>query len=203
MKGLDTKPTDYLMFFCLGKRETAEDVPDTLEVPPEDSPASRARESIRHPVYVHSKLMIVDDDYIIVGSANINQRSMAGSRDTEIAMGAFQDDFLADSENIAIGDIHTFRLALWSAHLGEYDPVFNNPNTEECVEKVKEITNKFQQVYAADVMEEKCDVHMMEYPIQVNDDGSVEDHPDWVTFPDQGGDVAGKESKIFPGNVTT
>ena len=71
------------------------------------------------------------------------------------------------------------------------------------VEKVKEITNKFQQVYAADVMEEKCDVHMMEYPIQVNDDGSVEDHPDWVTFPDQGGDVAGKESKIFPGNVTT
>ena len=203
MKGLDTKPTDYLMFFCLGKRETAEDVPDTLEDPPEDSPASRARESIRHPVYVHSKLMIVDDDYIIVGSANINQRSMAGSRDSEIAMGAFQVDFLADTEDIAKGDVHTFRLALWSAHLGEYDPVFANPNSEECVDKVKEITKKFQQVYAADVMEEKCDVHMMEYPIQVNDDGSVEDHPDWVTFPDQGGDVAGKESKIFPGNVTT
>ena len=28
--------------------------------------------------------------YIIIGSANINQRSMDGSRDTEIAMGAFQ-----------------------------------------------------------------------------------------------------------------
>lgn len=34
--------------------------------------------------------MIVDDEYVILGSANINQRSMGGSRDTEIAMGAYQ-----------------------------------------------------------------------------------------------------------------
>ena len=45
---------------------------------------------VRHPVYVHSKMMIVDDEYIILGSANINQRSMAGARDTEIAFGGFQ-----------------------------------------------------------------------------------------------------------------
>lgn len=41
-------------------------------------------------IYVHSKGMIVDDEYVIIGSANINQRSMDGSRDTEIAMGAYQ-----------------------------------------------------------------------------------------------------------------
>lgn len=34
--------------------------------------------------------MIVDDEYVILGSANINQRSMEGTRDTEIAMGAYQ-----------------------------------------------------------------------------------------------------------------
>ncbi len=38
----------------------------------------------RHPIYVHSKLMIVDDDYVILGSANINQRSLSGSRWPEI-----------------------------------------------------------------------------------------------------------------------
>lgn len=32
----------------------------------------------------------MDDEYVILGSANINQRSLAGSRDTEIAMGAYQ-----------------------------------------------------------------------------------------------------------------
>jgi hypothetical protein len=34
--------------------------------------------------------MIVDDEYVIIGSANINQRSLEGTRDTEIAMGAYQ-----------------------------------------------------------------------------------------------------------------
>lgn len=41
-------------------------------------------------IYVHSKGMIVDDEYVIIGSANINQRSMEGTRDSEIAMGAYQ-----------------------------------------------------------------------------------------------------------------
>lgn len=37
-------------------------------------------------IYVHSKLMIVDDNYAIIGSANINDRSMLGTRDSEIAV---------------------------------------------------------------------------------------------------------------------
>ena len=44
-------------------------------------------------IYVHSKRMIVDDEYVLIGSANINQRSMDGSRDTEIAMGAYQPHY--------------------------------------------------------------------------------------------------------------
>ncbi|XP_071792238.1 phospholipase D1-like isoform X2 [Asterias amurensis] len=37
-------------------------------------------------VYIHSKLMIVDDRSIICGSANINDRSMLGKRDSELAV---------------------------------------------------------------------------------------------------------------------
>jgi phospholipase D1/2 len=37
-------------------------------------------------VYVHSKLMIVDDLYALFGSANINDRSLLGERDSEIAV---------------------------------------------------------------------------------------------------------------------
>ena len=36
--------------------------------------AVKLRETMRFPIYVHSKMMIVDDSYIIVGSANINER---------------------------------------------------------------------------------------------------------------------------------
>lgn len=41
-------------------------------------------------INVNSKGMIVDDEFVILGSANINQRSLEGTRDTEIAMGAYQ-----------------------------------------------------------------------------------------------------------------
>lgn len=37
-------------------------------------------------IYVHSKLMIVDDLYTIIGSANINDRSQVGNRDSEVCV---------------------------------------------------------------------------------------------------------------------
>lgn len=43
-------------------------------------------ESYRQPVYIHSKLMVIDDQTIINGSANLNERSLSGSGDTEIAV---------------------------------------------------------------------------------------------------------------------
>lgn len=43
-------------------------------------------------VYVHSKLMIVDDKRAIIGSANINDRSLCGDRDSELAIVIEEDD---------------------------------------------------------------------------------------------------------------
>jgi phospholipase D1/2 len=37
-------------------------------------------------IYIHSKLLIVDDRYAILGSANINDRSLLGGRDSELAV---------------------------------------------------------------------------------------------------------------------
>ncbi|KAI7809286.1 phospholipase D1a [Triplophysa rosa] len=41
-------------------------------------------------IYVHSKLLIADDNTVILGSANINDRSMLGKRDSEVAV-IFED----------------------------------------------------------------------------------------------------------------
>lgn len=43
-------------------------------------------EPVTELIYVHSKLMIVDDRSVICGSANINDRSLLGKRDSEIAV---------------------------------------------------------------------------------------------------------------------
>lgn len=37
-------------------------------------------------IYVHSKLMIIDDRMAICGSANINDRSLLGHRDSEVGI---------------------------------------------------------------------------------------------------------------------
>ena len=74
VSGLPHHPTEYLMFFCLAKKETLEEMPMGLPKPPHGSRASKLRKVRRQMIYVHSKLMIVDDAYVITGSANINQR---------------------------------------------------------------------------------------------------------------------------------
>ncbi|KAI9080056.1 hypothetical protein K1719_037989 [Acacia pycnantha] len=73
-------------------------------------------------VYVHSKIMIVDDCTTLIGSANINDRSLLGSRDSEI--GVIIED--KESINSSMGGKSwkagkfslTLRLSLWSEHLG-------------------------------------------------------------------------------------
>lgn len=71
-------------------------------------------------IYVHAKGMVVDDEYIVCGSANINQRSMDGSRDTEIAMGGYQPHYSwAQKRRHPMGQVSkSFLLALPGLALG-------------------------------------------------------------------------------------
>ncbi|XP_052237855.1 phospholipase D1-like isoform X2 [Dreissena polymorpha] len=73
-------------------------------------------------VYVHSKLMIVDDDTVIIGSANINDRSMLGTRDSEIAI-LVQDNKkfpvnMNGKEHMAGSFAASLRRTLFREHLG-------------------------------------------------------------------------------------
>ncbi|ORY97460.1 hypothetical protein BCR43DRAFT_489806 [Syncephalastrum racemosum] len=73
-------------------------------------------------VYIHSKLMIVDDKTVICGSANLNDRSQLGNRDSEIAL-VIEDTDLVPSQmdgkpyNAARFAL-SLRLHLFKEHLG-------------------------------------------------------------------------------------
>ena len=172
-----------------------------LENPSPGSGAEMVRNTLRHPIYVHSKLMVVDDDYIVIGSANINQRSMAGERDTEICVGAFQPDH-SISNGLPRGDIHTFRMALWSAHLGGHSDVFENPSSAECLmEYVREVTRKFWELYTAETPV-SSDVHLLPYPYIISETGDVSAlEGEWSNFPDTMASVLGAKSSVFPGKL--
>ena len=74
------------------------------------------RKPVYTQVYTHSKLMIVDDWCLIVGSANINDRSMLGDRDSEMAVYIEDRELVSvqmGSKEVAVGkNIHKFRMQL-------------------------------------------------------------------------------------------
>ena len=197
-----THPTDYLAFFCLGKRESIDEVPvDDLEEPAAGTDAEKIRQSLRHPIYVHCKMSIFDDEYILIGSANINQRSLGGNRDTEIAVGGYQPDH-SDTDSPR-GDVHSFRMALFAAHLGGTDETYLQPEQDECWSKVKEVAQDFWTLYTADEPEHS-DVHMLPYPVNVDEDGNVTAlEAPWDCFPDTSAPVLGAKSGVFPEKLTT
>lgn len=75
-------------------------------------------------VYIHSKLMIVDDAVAIIGSANINDRSLNGNGDTELAA------VVVDDSGAAMTDVgqgisivtrkfaRDLRIKVWKKHFG-------------------------------------------------------------------------------------
>nr|GMC70887.1 phospholipase D alpha 4 [Ipomoea batatas] len=196
-------PRDFLNFFCLANRE--EPIKGEFVPPYSPHPSShywKAQKHRRFMVYVHSKLMIVDDTYLLIGSANVNQRSMDGQRDTEIAIGCYQ----SRSEEAVIdhGDIHAYRMSLWYEHTGKADREFLEPQNLECVQKVCSIGEQMWKIYSSDDVTDMKGVHLVSYPVSITGEGHVEDLMEINGhFPDTETPVKGKRSKVLAPMITT
>ena len=202
-KGLEEDPRSYLTFFCLGNREVKKSGEyEPSEKPEPDTDYLRAQEARRFMIYVHAKMMIVDDEYIIIGSANINQRSMDGARDSEIAMGAYQP-YQLSTRVPARGQIHGFRLSLWYEHLGMLDDTFLQPESLECVSKVNRVADKYWDLYSSESLEHDLPGHLLRYPIAVDNEGEVTELPGTEHFPDTKARILGAKSDYLPPILTT
>lgn len=82
-----------------------------------------AGKPVTEQIYVHSKLLIVDDRLAILGSANINDRSLLGDRDSELAMIIQDGDPVkvpmdGKSQHPVGKSVHKLRVDLWKKHFG-------------------------------------------------------------------------------------
>jgi len=106
LRAADIEPEDYISFYAL--RSWGAIGPD--------------KALVTEQLYIHAKCMVVDDRVAIIGSANINERSMLGSRDSEVAA-IVRDTEVLDSfmagEPYKVGKFpHTLRMRLMREHLG-------------------------------------------------------------------------------------
>lgn len=197
-------PTDYLNFYCLGNREKCpeEDSNSSSQPPSNGDMVSASQKFGRFMIYVHAKGMIVDDEYVILGSANINQRSMAGSRDTEIAMGAFQPhQTWCKKEKHPHGQVYGYRMSLWSEHLGKVGKNFKEPETLKCVREVNKIAEDNWTRFTTDEFT-PLQGHLLKYPVKIDENGKISSLPGQENFPDVGGKIVGCPTNL-PDALTT
>ncbi|KAJ6336369.1 hypothetical protein OIU78_012882 [Salix suchowensis] len=193
----NSHPQDYLNFYCLGNRE---EVPGSNSSG--DQTVSMSQKFQRFMIYVHAKGMVVDDECVILGSANINQRSMAGSRDTEIAMGAYQPHHTwRNKKRHPRGQVFGYRMSLWAEHLGSIDNVFKEPESLDCVKSVNKIAEDNWKKFTAEDFT-LLQGHLLKYPVQIDRNGKASPLPGQETFPDVGGKVLGVRTNL-PDALTT
>ncbi|VEU21472.1 DEKNAAC102326 [Brettanomyces naardenensis] len=99
-------PEDYIQFYSLRRWGTI----------------GRKKLLVTEQLYIHAKVMVVDDRTAIIGSANINERSMRGTRDSEVCAIVRDKDMvetLMDGQKYEAGKFaHTLRMRLMREHLG-------------------------------------------------------------------------------------
>ncbi|XP_078063267.1 phospholipase D1-like, partial [Mustelus asterias] len=94
-------------------------------------------------IYIHSKMMIVDDRQVIIGSANINDRSLLGKRDSEMAVlveDTEMETSVMDGEEYQAGKFaHRLRLQCFKMHLGLTDDQMDDvadPVSDRCFQEI-------------------------------------------------------------------
>ncbi|XP_018495374.1 phospholipase D2 [Galendromus occidentalis] len=129
-------PKEYIGFYGLRKHDMLNGIPVT------------------ELIYVHSKLMIVDDVQAIIGSANINDRSLLGERDSEIAKVVSDQHFLRatfDGKPVKAGlYVSSLRRWIFREHLGirdVEDPVADSFYSDVWKKIARRNTEIFEEVF--------------------------------------------------------
>ncbi|KAK5017747.1 hypothetical protein LTR60_001806 [Cryomyces antarcticus] len=99
---------------------------DIRNVPWEDGQMAEIDAFVSEELYIHSKLLIADDQTVICGSANLNDRSQLGDHDSEIAIIIEDptpvDSFMAGRPWTASRFAASLRRQLFRKHLGLLPP---------------------------------------------------------------------------------
>ncbi|TDH65438.1 hypothetical protein CCR75_003907 [Bremia lactucae] len=136
LKGVTTHPEDYVAFFGLRK----------YGIMPNGCVSTEQ-------IYIHSKLMIADDRCAIIGSANINDRSMNGDRDSEIALVIedmqYEDGVMNEKPYRRGVSASKLRLQLFREHIGLIDDDLSvvDPTSDNTWKLIKSVASSNTKIF--------------------------------------------------------
>ncbi len=164
-------------------------------------------------IYVHSKLLIADDSIVVMGSANINDRSLKGQRDSELAVYIQDKTIVKAPLNGKMTEVmkfgHELRKALWHKHLGltsggngvvkpasALAGMIDKPSAPETIKAIQALANSNQAIYEKtfgfvprSLQQGYDDIYASIWPIVNRDDKkpskSIETYADSMPFSDK------------------
>lgn len=81
-------------------------------------------------------------------------------------------------------------MSLWAEHVGTLEDCFTQPESIECVRRIRTLGEMNWRQYVADEVTEMRG-HLLQYPVEVDRKGKVRPLPGCETFPDVGGNIVG------------
>ncbi|GAB1316250.1 Phospholipase D1 [Madurella fahalii] len=137
LRAAGIEPEDYIQFFSL--RQWGKFPSNVLTT---------------EQLYIHAKCIIVDDRIALIGSANINERSLLGNRDSEAAAIVRDTDMLWSTmagRPYRVGRFaHTLRLRLMREHLGlDVDEILEEERQND-LDRAEEFKAEMDRIYGDD-----------------------------------------------------
>lgn len=137
LKAAGIEPEDYIQFFSL--RQWGKIGNNTL---------------VTEQLYIHAKTIIVDDRIVLIGSANINERSMLGNRDSEVAAIVRDTDMIHSTmagRPYRVGRYaHSLRMRLMREHLGLDVDEITEEERQEAADVEARYEAEMQHIYGDD-----------------------------------------------------
>lgn len=91
---------------------------------------------------------------------------------------------------IVFVQVYGYRMSLWSEHIGGVEECFEQPESLECVRRIRSLSECNWRQYVADEVTEMKS-HLLKYPLEVDSKGKVKPLFGCETFPDVGGNIKG------------
>lgn len=81
-------------------------------------------------------------------------------------------------------------MSLWAEHTGTIEDCFAQPESLQCVKRVRSMGEMNWEQFASEQVTEMRG-HLIKYPVEVDRKGKVRPIPGFETFPDVGGNIVG------------
>ncbi len=131
------------------------------------------RKNKRYMIYVHSKYMMTDDRFAIIGSANLNERSLNGGRDSEIAVAIWPSHDKDAAE--VVQECTKFRMSLLREHLG---PAFDEAkladlSSPEAIKHIRDAATENYRAFREGRFDATKHGHLCLWPQAIVDDVAI------------------------------